>query len=75
MPAGACLISPWVDLTHSMKSIMGPDGGDYVRRDTTQPVRVELSLTFSSRPLRSLRKASTTLLPLDGLLSRERASR
>jgi hypothetical protein len=30
MPAGACLISPWVDLTHSMKSIMGPDEADYV---------------------------------------------
>lgn len=30
MPAGACLISPWVDLTHSMKSIMGDASGDYI---------------------------------------------
>lgn len=30
MPAGANLISPWVDLTHSMPSIMGDDRGDYI---------------------------------------------
>lgn len=30
MPAGASLISPWVDLTHSMPSIGGWDGGDFI---------------------------------------------
>jgi acetyl esterase/lipase len=30
MPAGASLISPWVDLTHSMPSIGGIDTGDYI---------------------------------------------
>ena len=30
MPAGATLISPWVDLTHSMPSISGSDEGDYI---------------------------------------------
>ncbi|KAL7423676.1 hypothetical protein Q5752_001258 [Cryptotrichosporon argae] len=30
MPAGASLVSPWVDLTHSMPSISGPDEGDYI---------------------------------------------
>ena len=30
MPAGANLISPWVDLTHSMPSISGWDGGDFI---------------------------------------------
>ncbi|KAK4685991.1 hypothetical protein P7C73_g4145, partial [Tremellales sp. Uapishka_1] len=30
MPAGASLISPWVDLTHSMPSIGGDDAGDYI---------------------------------------------
>ncbi|CED84591.1 Arylacetamide deacetylase [Phaffia rhodozyma] len=30
LPAGACLISPWVDLTHSFKSIMGDDSRDYI---------------------------------------------
>ena len=30
MPAGASLISPWVDLTHSMPSIGGYDGGDFI---------------------------------------------
>lgn len=41
MPAGACLISPWVDLTHSMKSIMGPDEGDYVSRDSLFALEVD----------------------------------
>lgn len=30
MPAAASLMSPWCDLTHSMPSIMGYDGGDYI---------------------------------------------
>lgn len=30
MPAAASLMSPWVDLTHSMPSIMSWDGGDYI---------------------------------------------
>ena len=30
MPAGAALISPWVDLTHSMPSIGGNDDGDFI---------------------------------------------
>lgn len=30
MPAGASLVSPWVDLTHSMPSIGGWDGGDFI---------------------------------------------
>jgi acetyl esterase/lipase len=30
MPAGASLISPWVDLTHSMPSISGEDKGDFI---------------------------------------------
>lgn len=30
MPAGACLISPWVDLTHSFPSITQPSAFDYV---------------------------------------------
>ncbi|WWC65650.1 uncharacterized protein I303_108271 [Kwoniella dejecticola CBS 10117] len=30
MPAGASLISPWVDLTHSMPSIGGWNGGDFI---------------------------------------------
>jgi acetyl esterase/lipase len=30
MPAAASLMSPWVDLTHSMPSIMEWDGGDYI---------------------------------------------
>lgn len=30
MPAGATLISPWVDLTHSFKSIMEDDARDYI---------------------------------------------
>lgn len=30
MPAAASLMSPWVDLTHSMPSIMKWDGGDYI---------------------------------------------
>ena len=30
MPAGASLISPWVDLTHSMPSIGGDDSGDFI---------------------------------------------
>ncbi|CAK9780415.1 alpha/beta-hydrolase [Cutaneotrichosporon oleaginosum] len=30
MPAAASLMSPWVDLTHSMPSIMQWDGGDYI---------------------------------------------
>ncbi|ORX37902.1 Alpha/Beta hydrolase protein [Kockovaella imperatae] len=30
MPAGASLVSPWVDLTHSMPSINGADEGDYI---------------------------------------------
>jgi acetyl esterase/lipase len=30
MPAGASLISPWVDLTHSMPSIGGVDTGDFI---------------------------------------------
>ncbi|KAK8849496.1 hypothetical protein IAR55_004830 [Kwoniella newhampshirensis] len=30
MPAGASLISPWVDLTHSMPSISGWDGDDFI---------------------------------------------
>jgi acetyl esterase/lipase len=30
LPAGAMLISPWVDLLHSFPSIMEDAGGDYV---------------------------------------------
>lgn len=30
MPAGASLISPWVDLTHSMPSITGEPAGDFI---------------------------------------------
>lgn len=30
MPAAASLMSPWVDLTHSMPSINQWDGGDYI---------------------------------------------
>ncbi|WWC93021.1 uncharacterized protein L201_007985 [Kwoniella dendrophila CBS 6074] len=30
MPAGASLVSPWVDLTHSMPSIGGDDSGDFI---------------------------------------------
>ena len=30
MPAGATLISPWVDLTHSFRSIMADDSTDYI---------------------------------------------
>lgn len=30
MPAGASLISPWVDLTHSMPSITGEPEGDFI---------------------------------------------
>lgn len=30
MPAAASLMSPWVDLTHSMPSIQEWDGGDYI---------------------------------------------
>lgn len=30
LPAGAVLISPWVDLCHSMPSVMGDASGDYI---------------------------------------------
>ena len=30
LPAGAMLISPWVDLMHSFPSIVGDSGGDYI---------------------------------------------
>ncbi|KAM0788087.1 hypothetical protein ACM66B_001256 [Microbotryomycetes sp. NB124-2] len=30
LPAGATLISPWVDLAHSFPSISGDDSGDYI---------------------------------------------
>ncbi len=30
MPAGASLVSPWVDLTHSMPSVGGWDEQDYI---------------------------------------------
>lgn len=30
LPAGATLISPWVDLAHSFPSIMNDDSGDYI---------------------------------------------
>ncbi|KAK4047555.1 hypothetical protein OIV83_005342 [Microbotryomycetes sp. JL201] len=30
LPAGAILISPWVDLAHSFPSISGDDSGDYI---------------------------------------------
>ncbi|KAL1999444.1 hypothetical protein VTN02DRAFT_4504 [Thermoascus thermophilus] len=30
LPAGAILISPWVDLTHSFPSLVGDDGADYI---------------------------------------------
>ncbi|GAA6008690.1 hypothetical protein JCM10207_001687 [Rhodosporidiobolus poonsookiae] len=30
MPAGATLISPWVDLAHSFKSVSGDGAGDYI---------------------------------------------
>jgi acetyl esterase/lipase len=30
LPAGATLISPWVDLAHSFPSIVGPSDGDYI---------------------------------------------
>ncbi|KAE8354649.1 Alpha/Beta hydrolase protein [Aspergillus coremiiformis] len=30
LPAGAILISPWVDLTHSFPSIVGDNPGDYI---------------------------------------------
>ena len=33
LPAGAMLISPWVDLLHSFPSIMGDNTGDYVPND------------------------------------------
>jgi acetyl esterase/lipase len=64
MPAGASLISPWVDLTHSMPSISGADIGDfipsygYVSRATLChgeltgiqfPLQTELCLATSSR--------------------------
>lgn len=30
LPAGATLLSPWIDLTHSFPSIMGDNKGDYI---------------------------------------------
>jgi acetyl esterase/lipase len=30
MPAGCTMFSPWVDLTHSFKSVVGDGSGDYI---------------------------------------------
>lgn len=37
MPAGATLISPWVDLTHSFASIMKDDSKDYIPSECVAP--------------------------------------
>lgn len=64
MPAGASLISPWVDLTHSFKSIMGDDSGDYIPSEGFHVcpmghLQAISAYIFISRPVQALIRLAT----------------